>query len=212
MLDRVSLRAGGSAVPVAIVLAAYLCCDPPIPACGPQQPQSNWISPDAPCAKFDDLRNPVIGNIGVRIDDADPWADGFRRALRFWNSVMSATLHEEPDLNTCSVRIVAGGPGILNGAVAARSQITDRPNFRGMIAVSQTAAKEMNGAEIYASAAHELGHLLGLRHDPSERSIMHFLDVEGTEVLDGVDILELSRRHELRPAIGLNVCNGGGNG
>ena len=59
----------------------------------------------------------------------------------------------------------------------------------------------MNSAEIYATAVHELGHMLGLKHNANSRSIMYFLDVDGTEVLDGQDILELSRLHTLRPAI-----------
>jgi hypothetical protein len=59
----------------------------------------------------------------------------------------------------------------------------------------------MNSAEIYAAAVHEFGHMLGLKHNASSHSIMYFLDVDGTEVLDGEDILELSKRHELRPAI-----------
>ena len=59
----------------------------------------------------------------------------------------------------------------------------------------------MNSAEIYAAAVHEIGHILGLKHNASSRSVMYFLDLDGTEILDGEDILELSRRHQLRPAI-----------
>jgi hypothetical protein len=163
--------------------------------------RSNWTSPDAPCANFDNLRRPVIGNIGVKIDVAGPWADGFRRALRFWNTVLSANFYEETNLNACSVRIIDGDPDIVNRTVAARSQMTDRANFQGKIAVSQGAAKDMNGAEIYASAVHELGHTLGLKHNESSRSVMYFLNLHGSEVLDCEDILELSRRHALQPEI-----------
>jgi hypothetical protein len=166
-----------------------------------QQPRSNWTSPDAPCAKFDDLRKPVTGNIGVKIDAVEPWADAFRRALLFWNTVLAANFHEETGLNTCSIRIIDGSPAILNSAVAARSQFTDRSNFRGKIAVSRMAAREMSSAEIYATPVHELGHMLGLKHNESSRSVMYFLDVDGTEVLDRDDILQLGRRHQLRPAV-----------
>jgi hypothetical protein len=89
----------------------------------------------------------------------------------------------------------------LKSAVAARSQITDWASFQGKIAVSQVEAKRMDSAEIYAAVVHELGHLLGLKHNESSRSVMYFLNVNGTAVLDREDILELSRRHELRPEV-----------
>jgi hypothetical protein len=169
---------------------------------GASQPrQSNWKSPDAPCANFDDLRKPLLSDIGVKIDAAEPWADGFRRALRFWNTVLAANLHEETDLSVCSIRIIDGAPDVLDHAVAARSQLTDRADFRGKIAVSRVAVKGMNSAEIYATAVHEIGHILGLKHNVNIHSVMYFLDVDSTVVLDRKDILNLSRHHELRPAI-----------
>jgi len=142
-----------------------------------------------------------MGTIGVKIDAAEPWADGFRRALRFWNTVLIANFHEETDLKACGVRIIDGGPAIFSRTVAARSQFTDRAKFRGKIAVSPTAAQGMNSAEIYAAAVHELGHILGLKHNASSGSVMYFLDLDGTEALDGEDILQLSRRHQLRSSI-----------
>lgn len=192
---------GAGFIRSAVVLTAWACCASPIPFRQEQRPKSNWTSPDAPCAKFDDLRKPAIGNVGVKIDADEPWAEGFRRALRFWNTVLTANFHEENDLSACTVRIIDGGPGVLSGAVAARAQLTDRANFRGKIAVSRTAGKEMSSAEIYASAVHELGHLLGLKHNANSRSIMFFLDVDGTEVLDSQDLQELSKHHQLRSAI-----------
>ena len=178
----------------AVVIASWL-------GCASQPRQSNWKSPDAPCANFDDLRKPLLRNIGVKIDTAEPWADGFRRALRFWNTVLAANLHEEADLCVCNIRIVDGAPDIFDHAIAARSQLTDWANFSGMIAVSQAAAKDMNSAEIYATAVHEIGHMLGLKHNVNIHSVMYFLDVDSTVVLDRKDILNLSRHHELRRAI-----------
>ena len=116
----------------------------------------------------------------------------------FWNSVLMVNFHEERSLRTCSIRIVSGSPDILNHAIVARSQIVGRANFRGKIAVSPDSAKEMNSAEVYAAAVHELGHMLGLKHNPSSRSIMYFLNGFGCEYLELEDILELSEHHELR--------------
>jgi hypothetical protein len=165
------------------------------------KPQSNWMSADAPCAKYDDLRNPVLGNIGVKIDATEPWANGFRRALSFWNTVLAANFHEETNFNACAVRIINGGPDILNNAIVARSQLTELDNFRGKIAVSPRAAKAMSSAELYGVAVHEFGHMLGLKHNASSQSVMFYLDIDGTEVLDSKDIVDLSTHHKLRPTI-----------
>jgi hypothetical protein len=184
----------------ALAVVSRLWHDSPIPDHG-RPPQSNWTSPDLPCAKFEDLRKPVIGSTGVKIDAAEPWPDGFRQAFRFWNIVLNANFHEEADLNACSIRIIEVGPGVLKSGITARSQMTDWANFQGEITVSQAAAKEMNNAEIYATAVHEIGHILGLKHNESSRSVMYFLNLNGTAVLDGKDIRELSRRHKLRPKV-----------
>ena len=183
------------------VLATWLGCASPVPTPAQEQRRSNWTSAEAPCAKFDDLRKPVLGNIGVRIDVTEPWADAFRRALGFWNTVLAADFHEESNLKACTVRIVNGGSGVLNRAIVARSQITEWADFRGKIAVSPGAAKELSGSEMYGVAVHELGHMLGLKHNASIHSVMYFLNVDGTEVLDSKDILDLSTHHKLRPAI-----------
>jgi matrixin len=154
----------------------------------PENPRSNWTSIDEPCGQYDNLRNPVLGNVGVRIDVNGPWADGFRRALTFWNTVLAANFHEETNLNACSIRIIIGGPDILNHAVVARSQITEWANFQGKIAVNEGAARTMNSDEIYGTAVHELGHMLGLKHNASVHSVMYFLNIDGTESLDSKDV------------------------
>ena len=169
----------------------------PVPTHATDQARSNWTSPDASCAKYDDLRNFSLGDVGVRIDAAEPWADGFRRALSFWNTVLAANFHEEADLNLCAVRIINGSPDIFNAGIVARSQLTSWAGFRGEIAVSSAAANQMSSAEIYGAAVHELGHMLGLKHNANIHSVMYFLDIEGTELLDSNDVSDLSRLHEL---------------
>jgi hypothetical protein len=183
------------------VIAVWLTCACQIPSRALEDRQSNWTSVDAPCAKYDSLRKPLLGNIGVKIDINSPWADGFRQALRFWNTVLTANFQEEADLGACSVRIVDGGPDILNDAIVARAQITERANFQGKIAVNPGSAKEMTRAEIYAAAVHELGHMLGLKHNANIHSVMYFLDIDGTESLDSKDVLDLSTHHKLRTPI-----------
>jgi hypothetical protein len=183
------------------VLVVGLGCASQVRAGAQETPKSNWTSADAPCARYDDLRKPVLGDIGVRIDATQPWADEFRRALHFWNTVLAANLHEETSLDSCAVRIIDAGPDILNHANVARSQLTELDRFRGKIAVSPGAAKAMSSAEMYGTAVHELGHMLGLKHNASSHSVMYFLNVDGTEVLDREDILALSTCHKLRMAV-----------
>ena len=180
------------------LFAVWLGSALPIAAGAPNSPLPNWTTADAACAKYDDLRKPVLGEIGVKIDAVGPWADAFRRALGFWNSVLAADFHEESNLGACAVRIVNGGPDLLNNAIVARAQLTERDNFRGKIAVSAGAAKAMSSSELYGAAVHEFGHILGLKHNASSRSIMYFLNINGTEVLDAEDLSNLSALHKLR--------------
>jgi hypothetical protein len=182
---------------VAGVFVVWLGFAAQITAGAEEKPQSNWTSADEPCAKYDDMRRPVLGDIGVKIDANEPWADAFRKALGFWNTVLVANFHEESNLSACAIRIINGGPDILNGRMVARSQLTGRANFHGKIAVSPRAATAMSSDEMYGAAVHELGHMLGLKHNASIRSVMYFLDVNGTEVLDSKDILDLSSHHKL---------------
>ena len=180
------------------VLAVWLASQ--VTAGAQQTRQSNWTTRDAPCAKYNDLRRPVLGDTGVKIDVNKPWADGFRRALGFWNSVLAANFHEETNLDACAIRIVNAGAGVLTNGIVARSQFTKSDNFRGKIAVSPAAGNTMSCAELYATAVHEFGHMLGLKHNASSHSVMYFLNVNGSEVLDRNDILDLSTHHELRVA------------
>ncbi len=183
------------------VIGAWLGCASQVTTRAQEKPQSNWTSADAPCAKYDDLRNPVLADIGVKIDAREPWVDAFRRALSFWNTVLAANFHEETNLNACAVRIVNAGPDILGKAIVARSQLTEWDNFRAKIAVSPGAAQAMSSAEVYGTAVHEFGHMLGLKHNASSQSVMYYLNVNGTEGLDMNDILDLSTRHKLRAAV-----------
>jgi hypothetical protein len=40
--------------------------------------------------------------------------------------------------------------------------------------------------------------MFGLKHNPSSRSVMYYLDLEGSEVLDKQDLSTLAIRHRLR--------------
>lgn len=183
------------------LLGIWFACASPVTIRVQERKQSNWTSSDAPCAKYEDLRNHDLDNIGVKIDATEAWADAFRRALSFWNTVLAANFHEETSLDVCAVKIINGGLDILNKAIVARSQLIDWDNFHGQIAVSPAAAKALSSEAMYGTAVHEFGHILGLKHSLSSHSVMYFLNIEGTEGLDSKDLLDLSACHKLRPAV-----------
>jgi len=80
----------------------------------------------------------------------------------------------------------------------ARSQLPDRLNFQGWIAFN--AAQTLGETDLYRISVHEIGHMLGLQHNSSVGSVMYFLDLDGPECLDPVDLGALAERHKLRIA------------
>jgi len=141
-------------------------------------------------------RNPM--NLGVKISTSNPvLAHEFREALTFWSTVVDMQWHED-DSESCAMQLVDGTPAILKTSIVARSQFTEWDNFQGWIAFNPRAP--LTNMELYLTAVHEIGHMLGLRHNPSVHSVMYYLDLEGTEVLDQTDLATLAVRHKLRVA------------
>ena len=95
-----------------------------------------------------------------------------------------------------AMELVDGTPSIFKNAIVARSQFTEWENFQGWIAFDPRAP--LTTTEMYLTAVHEIGHMLGLKHNPSAKSIMYFIDLEGPEVLDARDIEALAVHHRLR--------------
>jgi hypothetical protein len=54
------------------ILATWLGCASPAKTQAEEKPRWNWTSADAPCANYDDLLKPGLGDIGVRFDAAEP--------------------------------------------------------------------------------------------------------------------------------------------
>jgi hypothetical protein len=158
----------------------------------------NWEGDFTPCNQKAELlkRDPM--SLGVKISTSNPvLAHQFRQALNFWSTVVDMRWHEE-DSQACAMQLVDGTPEILKTSIVARSQFTEWDNFQGWIAFNPKAPLTNN--ELYLTAVHEIGHMLGLKHNPSVRSVMYYLDLEGTEVLDPTDLATLAVRHKLRIA------------
>jgi hypothetical protein len=56
--------------------------------------------------------------------------------------------------------------------------------------------------ELFVTAVHELGHLLGLQHSSNASSVMYFLALDGPVFLDSADLAALATRHRLRAVAG----------
>jgi hypothetical protein len=167
-----------------------------LPVSFADQRTANWTGDFPPCNQRFELlkRDPM--NLGVKIATSNPvLAREFRQALDFWSQVVDMNWHED-ESNSCAMQLVDGTPAILRTSIVARSQFTEWDNFQGLIAFNPKAP--LTNSELYLTAVHEIGHMLGLKHNPSVRSVMYYLDLQGTEVLDQTDLAMLAVRHRLK--------------
>ena len=161
--------------------------------------EANWTGHYKPCLNSPVLLRTGHMSIGVRYDVSDPAIiRQFHRAFEFWADILDAEFHDDPT-TSCSIAVVAGSKDLLGrGPVVARAQLPGRLNFHGWIAVDPKASTYLTNGDAIAIWTHEIGHLLGLQHNPSASSIMYFLDIDATSKLDRTDLNALSQRHTLR--------------
>lgn len=86
-----------------------------------------------------------------------------------------------------------------SGTIVARAQLLDRLNFQGWIAVDPRASSYLADDDATAIWIHEIGHLLGLKHNPSASSVIFGVDVDGSSKLDSQDLRAIASQHALRP-------------
>lgn len=179
-----------------VLFSFFLACLPAF-AAGPVV--TNWSGPYRSCLNRAELVKTGHMELGVRVDTTNPEiASAFWRALDFWSNVLDMDFHPEPS-SDCALALVDGTAEILHTVHnVARAQFSDLANFQGLIAFDPHASDYMSADEMYATAVHELGHLFGLRHNPSATSIMYYLDCDGTSSLDLSDLDALAARHALR--------------
>jgi len=178
---------------VLLVLLGLLVATPGFLA---DQLRVNWTGNFAPCNGHAELLRRDSMDLGVRFSNSNPAvARGFKRAMNFWAKVVEMSWHEDRT-SACALELVDGNPAILQNAVIARAQFVEWQNFEGWIAFDPRAP--LTKTEMYLTAVHEIGHLLGLRHNPSAYSVMYYIDLEGPEVLDSSDLTALAAHHKLR--------------
>jgi hypothetical protein len=159
---------------------------------------SNWEGAFEPCENRAELLKFDHMDWGVRLSTSNAiLADEFKRAVAFWATVVDMSWHEE-STSACTIQLVDGTSDILKDATVARSQFTEWGNFQGWVAFDPKAP--LTRSEMYLTSIHEIGHLLGLKHNPNPDSVMYYLDLRGREQLDASDLSALAVHHRLRIA------------
>lgn len=180
---------------ITILLAALI----PILTALAQDRPPNWTGNFEPCARSGELLKSDHMDLNIRIRSADPaLAAAFERALDFWAGILDMSWGLD-ETAPCSIQMVIGTTKLFHSAaLVARAQFADRDNFQGWIAFSSQASRKLTRAELYLTCIHELGHMFGLKHNPNPKSLMYFMDLEGSETLDASDLSALAARHRLR--------------
>jgi hypothetical protein len=162
-------------------------------------PLANWSADYPSCNRRSELLKHGPLSLGVRFNTANPMlAQQFRRAMDFWAGVLDLEWHEDSTGN-CSMELSDGERQLFEPTpdnMVARSQFPDRRDFQGWIVFNP--ALTLTPAELYRISVHEIGHMLGLKHNSDTRSVMYNIDLECSEALDATDLASLSAHHKLR--------------
>jgi hypothetical protein len=169
---------------------------------GGEQPGA-WTGPYPLCDDHAEVLKREPMNLGVRFFTSDAkLAAEFGRALSFWASILEMNWHEE-DSRACAIQVVDGDLGLFGPAEVARAQFPGTPAFQGWIAFNPKVS--LPASELFLTAVHELGHMLGLPHSSNASSVMYFLALDGPVFLDSADLAALAARHRLRAVADLQA-------
>ncbi len=164
---------------------------------GAAERPGQWTGHYDPCDGYGELLKSGHMSLGVRFATWNPEvAVAFARAMNFWAGVLDMEWQSE-NSRKCAVQVFDGDTGLFESMQSARAQFPSAPSFQGSIAFNP--GMTLPASELFATAVHEIGHLLGLRHSTSAFSIMYFLCLDGPRCLDSADLSALAARHKLRP-------------
>jgi Matrixin len=186
-------------IPARVLVFAVLSL--PVWAFASEASESNWTGRYSPCDRHPDLLNQGHVDLGVRFSISNVLlAQQFAKAMDFWSGVLDIEWHEV-DSQDCAIQVVDGTPSLFNfcTCLSARSQFPDRPEFQGWIAFNSRL--KLSKHQMFLDSVHEIGHLLGLSHNPNESSVMFYFGIDKAVWLDGTDLSTLALHHRLRPGI-----------
>jgi len=160
---------------------------------------ANWSANYPPCNRHAELLQAGHMDLGVRVATSNhALARQFRRAMDSWARILDLDWHED-DTQNCSIQVVDGERQLFQpDAVAARSQLPDRPYFDGWIAFNP--GQTLSETELYRISLHEIGHVLGLQHSLNAMSVMYGFNLDDQDWLDLTDLTALAAHHKLRIA------------
>jgi hypothetical protein len=171
---------------------------------GAAEQPGGWTGRFEGCHKADEVMTRGPMHLGVRFSTSNrALAEQFRRAMTFWASVLDMDWHEEGSRD-CAIQVVDGSADLFQRAVVARAQLPGTPTFQGGIAFN--AASNWSARELFTTAVHEIGHVMGLPHSGSASSMMYFLSLDGQTCLDSADLRAAAIRHKLRNNVGPVAC------
>lgn len=159
---------------------------------------ANWGGRYAPCDSHSFILSRQHLDLPVRISTSNAeLAQQFENAMRFWARVLDLDWHRE-DSEGCAIQLVDGTPSLFDfcSCLSARSQLPDRPAFQGWIAFNPLL--KLTRQEMFLDSVHEIGHVLGLPHNPNNSSVMFAFELGKAVMLDAVDLENLAARHQLR--------------
>lgn len=162
----------------------------------PSERKANWGGGYSPCDRHSELQKTRHIKLGVRFGTSNArLAAEFARALDFWATVVDMEWRED-NSRGCAIQIVDGRPDLFSRGQVARAQLPDRSAFQGWVAFNPNTS--LSADEMFFVAVHELGHVLGLPHNPSAWSIMYYLKLAEPLLLNQADLRALAMRHKLR--------------
>ncbi len=127
--------------------------------------------------------------LGVRFSTHDARiVEQASRALNRWSEIADVSWHRD-NTDNCSI-------DFEDGTFADGNEIAEANAERGSIIFAR--AGELTARELWVTAFHEVGHLLGLQHNADPQSVMYWIDFRGDEVLDDSDMRALAAAHALR--------------
>jgi hypothetical protein len=135
-------------------------------------------------------------NVGVQFATSNSQlATQFAHAMDFWASIIDMQWYTGRGSH-CSIQLFDGQPQLFEDSTVAKAHRVNRSAPYAWIAFNPKAP--LTGNELYLTAVHEIGHLLGLSHNPDGLSVMFYTNRPAATLLDETDLRALTRLHKLR--------------